>query len=84
VSLNLQHIEFALFFSPKSAIPARRTAGGQNPKSCLNWLFVQALFNCRVDSGGTEQHAIETNLAKAGLVNDLSKFLGSIKVAHGM
>jgi len=52
--------------------------------SCLNWLFVQALFDCRVDRGGPEQHAIEIDLSKASLVNDLSKFLGAIKVAHGM
>jgi len=43
LALNLQCFEIALFFNLKSAIPARRTAGGQNPKSCLNWLFIQAL-----------------------------------------
>jgi len=37
-----------------------------------------------VYGGGPEQQAIETNLTKASPVNDLSKFLGAIKVAHGM
>jgi len=44
LALNLQGFEIALFFNPKSAIPARRTAGGQNLKLCLNRLFVQALI----------------------------------------
>jgi len=61
---------------------ARAGRAGQNTKSCLNWLFVQALFNCRVYGGSPEQHAIETNLTKAGLSDNLSKFLWAIKVAH--
>ena len=42
------------------------------------------LFHCRVDGGSAEQYAIETNIAKASPVNDLSKFLGTIKVAYGI
>jgi len=32
LTLNLQGFGIALFFNPKSAIPARRMAGGQNQK----------------------------------------------------
>jgi len=47
LALHLQCFEIALFVNPKSEIPARQAAGGQNPKSCLNWLFVQALNSLR-------------------------------------
>jgi len=56
LALNLQGFEIALFFNPKSAI--------QNPKSCLNWLFVQALISTVLATAlGKSEHTIKEHIA---------------------